>query len=450
MGEKITTQEQFRAALRDAVPDLIRENPEVFVTAMAGDREKFAEALRGAGFVVGQQDMQAAMVAAKVAQEEAITDGRVTNGFGAREMEAVRHLGRRVRGFDGRMRTTFLGERELMQAAESWFRALMNGGNDPVSRKSIHEIADGINRGVRAPSTPLSGDIGTAGGHLVPSPIVAEIFMEMNERFVLGSWVSVYRSAAPLRFLRRLSQITLSRGGNAGDISEKDFGGTLGSITLSANRVSAITYVDPQLANAAVIGPVQYVIGQFAEAWAKDVQRVIVAGDRASLEPVGINTLPTSGGNAYDRAKTATFVGTDNATVRNSVRSGYYQLSQMARESSKFLWIGNADVISKLASTNDTNQQLFRDAAAGSMPTFMNKPIVETSAIVTAGGNATLLGADMSQYAWIEGAQGLRMEQTTEGGQAWASDTIGIKLVAWVDGAPIIPPSFLIIPSFAV
>ena len=64
------------------------------------------------------------------------------------------------------------------------------------------------------------------------------------------------------------------------------------------------------------------------------------------------------------------------------------------------------------------------------------------AAIVTSG-TTTVIGGDFSQYAWLESPEGMRIEQTTVGGEAWVSDTIGIKMVQWLDGAPITPQAFV-------
>ena len=74
--------------------------------------------------------------------------------------------------------------------------------------------------------------------------------------------------------------------------------------------------------------------------------------------------------------------------------------------------------------------------------------IVETLSIVTGAGPATtIVGSDMNQYAWLEGSEGLKLDQTETAGRAWESDTIGVKAVQYVDGAPITPPDTSIIKS---
>ena len=188
--------------------------------------------------------------------------------------------------------------------------------------------------------------------------------------------------------------------------------------------------------------------GQFAEALARDKQRCIIAGDTTLREPKGINTLPTTG-DVTLAAKTASWVDTNNGTRRKAIRQLYYKIAQYHRESARFAFITNNDAVQVLASLNDIDQQPWKDASGGNPATFMGKTVVESTAIVT-NTTSTILCGDFSQYGWLEGTDGIRMETTTEGGQAWESDTIGVKVVEFYDGAPIIPSVFGSLPSVIV
>jgi HK97 family phage major capsid protein len=204
------------------------------------------------------------------------------------------------------------------------------------------------------------------------------------------------------------------------------------------------------------VGPVRFVIGQMAEAMAKDLQRCIVAGDNTLgvPEPQGINLLPTAGGNVYDRAKTVAWLDTSNATRRQTMRKAYYAVQQLHRESPRFVWIANNDGVQVLSSLNDLDQKPFADqthifsdsGSSGRPMAYLGKQVVETTAIATVAGTpntAAILGGDMGQYALVEGPDGLRIEQTNDGAGAFESDTVAIKIVQHLDGAPIIPPAFV-------
>jgi HK97 family phage major capsid protein len=373
-------------------------------------------------------------------------EGRIMTGFGVRYRNSV--PSRRM--FDanlGRERNTFIfGEQQ--ELAERWFSAYFSvDKRDAKTGMGLREITEKMNAGMRAPSNPLTGEAGQGAGWLVPLSIAAEIFEETTERFVLRNMVEVFTSNVPLRIPRRTALVTVTRGAPAVPVVEAD-PRILGAVTLTPERVGAIAYIDYLVSLAAAVGPVRYIIGQFAEALARDKQRCIIAGDTTLREPKGINTLPTSG-DVTLAAKTATWVDSSNATRRKAIRQLFYRIAQYHRESARFAWTTNNDAVQVMASLNDIDQQPWKDATAGNPPTYMGKPVVESTAIVT-NTTSTIIGGDFGQYGWLEGTDGIRMETTTEGGQAWESDTIGVKVIEFYDGAPIIPSVFAILPSVIV
>lgn len=451
MPDKITTKQAFFDTMKEGLPELLRTNPQFVLDALVQNKDAMTESLRKLGIFASPAVADPAEVIRQY--REAQTQGRILTGFGARYREAVAHLGREV--FDqkiGRKRISYIARGgELEKMTFQWMRAMLSPDyHDPESGMSIRELTDKLNVAVRAPSTPLTADAGSGGSHLVPLVVVAEIFEEMTERFVLQGLVQSFTSAAPLKIPRRVALPSVTRTGASTDITEQNMDATLGSVTLSPERAAAIAYIDPLVAMAAAVGPVQYVIGQFAEAIARDNQRVIVAGSPDLREPRGISTLPTAGGNVYDRIKTATWLATNNGTKRQSFRKAMYAISQFHRSQPSFRWMSNSDAIVMFSGLNDTDQQPFRDATATAPETFFGKEIVETTALVSAGNQTTVIGGDLNQYAWLESPDGLRMEQTPIGGQAWVSDTVGVKAVQRVDGAPIIPPAFTLVASVDV
>ena len=458
MTLEIKKKEDLLGLLRESMAELLTtpEGAELVIGAMAGNGDAVRTALGKAGIIVAQPATPSPSDVIREYHQQQ-DEGRIIRGFGARFRRGLATR-RFVDPTTGAERRTYIwGETEVL--ADAWFRAFLSTDKmddkdgSPTRGKSLREIGALLNeKASRAPTSgyPLTTETGTGGAFLVPLVVAAEIFEEMNERFVLRNMVEVFTSAAPLQIPRRIAQVQVSRGAPATDINEQNVASLLGAVKLSPERVSVLGYIEPQLALAAAVGPVRWIIGQFAEAMAKDYQRVIVAGDATIREPKGINTLPTSGGNAYDNAKTATWDGTSLQTSRDSIRKLYFKIAQAHRESARFVFIGNNDMIQKLASLNDLNQQPWRDAGPGRPSTYMGKPVVETLALATVTSTSTLLAADMSQYAWLEAPDGLRIEQTREGGQAWTSDTIGIKMVQSLDGAPVIPPAFGVLPSVSV
>lgn len=452
---QIRTKAALRELMQEALPDLVREEPQVILDALGENKDEFARAMEKLGFIVGEDTGSGRSISRMVqgVHEEAFEQGRVIGGFGARYRRAMQEEGHARKWTDPLMRrerVNYLWDRELQPLLDQWVRALLShnyvltveDAEGQKSQRMASDIAQEINDKTRAPSFPLTVEDGTSGGVLVPTIVAAQIFEETTERFVLQNLVNVFTSAAPLRIPRRTTLIQVSRAGSqAGNITEQD-PNILGFVNLSPERVAAISYIQPRLVQAAAVGPVQYIIGQFAEAMARDNQRVIVAGLAANSEPRGINTLPTSGTPTYNNAKTATWVNTDNVTRRNSMRQFLYALSQFHRMAPGFRYIMNSDAIAMLAGLNDLNQVVFRDAEGTRPERYLNKEIVETTALATVTNATTVLEGDLQQYAWQEAPGGLRMEQTTIGGEAFESDTIGIKVVQEVDGAPVIPPAF--------
>lgn len=443
----IRTAEAFRQVLTDVVT----EHPQIVLDAMAGNPEAVRTSLEKLGFFVADPSI---VNTAQVlqARKDAVDTGRLIDGFGGRIRQSMRQYARTVKDVRGNEKVTYLSDPEVEKLAERWIlAAIQKNGRNPTTGEDVRELYDKLQEATRAPTTPLTSEEGTSGGVLVPTIVAAEIFEETTERFVLRGLVQVFSSASPLRIPRRVMLVNVYRGAVATDITEDD-PNILGSVNLTPERVAAIAYIEPRLAQAAVVGPVRYIISQFAEAIARDDQRVIIAGDPNLLEPTGIMTLPTADTKVYNNAKTATWDNTDNSTRRKAFRTLIYQLSQFHRMSPGIRWIGNSDLIAMAAGLNDNDQRnFFQDAGPGTPEKILNREIVETSAIATSGTpDTTVLVGDMNMYAWQEVPGGLRLDQTTVGGEAWVSDTIGVKVVQEVDGAPVIPPAFGSMPSVNV
>jgi HK97 family phage major capsid protein len=455
MTQKVENMEQFMGVLKDAVPELLRSHPQIFIDAMANSRDAMVTSLRAAGFVVADGAADPALV--RAARHEAIEEGLVLGGFGTRTRsnEGLRLKSVHVAGRG--LRRSYIGDLETEKMCNAWLRAFMaKDGVDHISKENVFQLHEKLERGMRAPAAALTNEVGTAGGYMIPTIIAAEIYMEMTERFVLQGMVQVYVSDQSLQIDRRTALVAVSRGQVATNIGEVDFRNTIGMVKLDPQRVGALTYVSPRLANASAMGPVRYVISQLAEALARDAQRCIVGGVKANLEPIGIDSLPTADPQAFNNVKTQAWTNTDLASQRQSIRKAYYKISQPHRETANFIWVTNSDGFSTLSALNDMNQpNFFRDPQAdGSQPTMLGKRIIESSAIVTDAtpnpDTTKLLGGDMGQYAWQETTGGLRIDQTAVGGEAWVSDTIGIKAVQEYDGAPVIPPAFVKISDMAV
>ena len=442
MPEKIKTREQFQELLAEGLAEL---GPQVMIDAMAKNPDALRKTLEGIGFIVSDP---AAVRPSDVlaAHDDAILAGRILGGFGASYREACSHHARQFTDRrTGKKRVTYLADPDIARMAYDWIDAIIC-----KRRERSLEICDKLNEATRAPSNPLTTEPGTSGAQLVPTIVAAEIFEETTERFVLRGLVQSFTNAGPLRIPRRVALITVSRGAPATNLTEAD-PNILGSVSLSPEWVGALAYVQPRLAMAASVGPVRYIIEQFAEALARDDQRVIIAGDPNLREPTGINTLPTADDNAWDNINTSTWDNTNNTTRRAAIRAMLYQLTQYHRGQPAYKWMSNGDFITMAAGLNDTDVRDFYKDGDGSLPERMlNKEVVETTALATSGNATTLLGGDLNQYAWLEAPGGLRIDQTEIGGEAWVSDTIGIKVIQEVDGAPVIPQAFVKMASIDV
>ena len=437
------TREQLRQLIHDEIGNVVREDPQVVLSAMANDPDGMRAGLTKLGFSV--REVQGITPDDVVgAKDTAMRHGRLDGGFGAHFRAACRaeswHDPR-----TGRKRLRYVyGEAE--QHAEAWFRALWSKDlTDPETGRGIREIRATLEKFVRAPTDPFLGETGENAASLVPTLVAAQVFEVMNEMFVLKGMVQVFTSDAPLNIPRRIGEVAVSRGGRATQIDESV--PDLDDVKLSPERAAVLAYIDPVLAGAAAVGPVLYVTEQIGEAMAKDDQRVILTGLAVNREPRGILNLPTAGpAEVYDRAKTEAYVATSRDTQRQSVRRALFKIGQRHRQSDRFVWVTNSDGIAVLANHNDTDQRPFDDQN----DTYLRKPVVESEAIATALGETTLMGGDMRQYAWLEALRGLRFDTTTVGGEAWNSDAIGVKAVQYVDGAPVTPPTFVIVPDVAV
>ena len=437
----IDTKEELRKFLADEMPAILENNQEIVLAALAGNEEGMRELMTDAGFSVTERTgLDAQDVVA--ANDEARATGRADVGLG--RVYRSRCESQRIEHADGRVTRTYLWG-EIEDLSNEWLRAFLSKDNmDPRDGRHIREIYADCEKHVRAPSDPFLGEVGQAGGSLVPTAVAAQIFEEANERFVLKGFVQMFSSPSPLNIPRRTVEVTVSRGGLATDITEDK--PETGHVALSHKRVGVITYHDPLVIAAATVGPIQWVIGQIAEAIAKDDQRVIIAGSESDSEPRGVNNLPTSGGNAFDNAKTAAYDNSSVLTERASMRTAYYAVAQKHRESPGFFWLGNSDALRELATHNDRDQTIWDEEGER----YLRKRFIESSAFTTATNVTTMIGGDFTQYAWLEHPGGLRLEQTTTGGQAWESDTIGVKAVQYVDGAPVIPPAFTKVTSMEV
>ena len=437
------TRDEARRLLEEGLPELLASNPEAIAAAMGNDTDAMKVAFEKAGFSVTERESITPADVLEV-KDEMTRSGRLDAGFGSAIRARVPHQ-RYEDPITGTTSRTYLWG-ETQELAEAWWRAFFSKGDstDYVTGKTRRELFGELEERVRAPADPFLGDVGEAAGSLVPTLIQAEIFEQLNELFVMKGLVQIFTSPGPLDVPRRVVEVTVSRGGVATDLTEDK--PELGHVHLAHNRVGVVTYIDPRLAAAAAVGPVRWVTGQIAEALAKDDQRTIIAGTESDSEPRGVLGLPTSGGNAFDRMNTVAYDNTDAFTERSTTKEAFYAIGQQHRIKPSFMWVANNDGLRELTTHNDTNQTPWTDE--GDM--YLRKRVIESLALTTAASATTILGGDWSQYAWLEHPLGLRMEQSTVGGRSWESDTIGVKAVQYVDGAPIIPPAFVSLTSVDV
>lgn len=449
----IDTRDKLLEFVRENLPKILEDEPDLLWTALANDRAGFEAQLKSMGFSVSERSVIHPDDVVR-SHRAAMQSGVLDNGFGQAIRARCSHR-RYEDPRDGRVRRTFIVDEEQEDLAFAWFRAFFRSEKfDPVTQRPMREIHEDLEKfvrrrpGERAPTDPFTGDIGDAGGSLVPTIVQAEIFEIMNEAFPLKGKLSIFESAAPITLNRRTVEVTVSRGGGATDITEDI--PEVGPVRLSPERVAVIAYVDPPVAQASPVGPVRWIMEQMGEAMAKDDQRVIITGNPTLREPRGVTNLPTSGGQTWDRANTNAYDNTSRATERASMKTAYYSVPQKHRQSRAFAWVGNDDFVRELHSHNDQDEKPFEPGTNGQPERYLNKELVESTALTTSGSATTGIGGDWEQYAWLQNPEGLRMAQTTEGGDAWESDTIGVKVVQRVDGAPVIGPPFVVITSVDV
>jgi hypothetical protein len=201
MAPATVNKEQFQSMIREGIADVAKNNPQLILDALANaDASTLRASLIESGFNVSEStSLAGAARDITAAYRQAQVDGViVASGFGARERKGLQA----VRYFDPvhqRTRRTFIfGENE--KAAESWIRSILaKDGVDTVTGKTTRAIVTEMNAAVRAPGTPLTQQ-SAAGVVLVPTLVAAEIFEELNERFVLQTMTEHFTSANPLRF----------------------------------------------------------------------------------------------------------------------------------------------------------------------------------------------------------------------------------------------------------
>lgn len=432
--EQKRNREAFRKVLVDELPRILEDEPGIILSAIANNEEAMRTFMEKHGFSVTERQLASVDMIRKVYREEKDA-GVIMGGFGARFRRAAESV-RYMDPITGKPRQTYIFG-EVEELTKRWIDAFLSKDFRNQQGESVRELTEELNKRVeRAPSSPLTGDIGEAGSALVPTQVAAEIYTLIEERFVLRGLVEVFTSATPLEIPRETSDVSVTRGAAATNLGETR--ATVGSVRLSPERVGALTYISPRLAAAASVGPVRYVLERLARAIAKDDQRVIVAGEEGSREPRGVVNLPTSGGNSWDRAKTQAYDNTSKATERASFRDAMYSVSQGHREADRFRWVAAALAISELTSHNDADQKPWDDGDES----YLRRGVIETSAI-THSSTSTVIGGDWSQYAWLESPAGLILEQTNVGGEAWESYTTGVRAVQEVDGAPVLPNAFV-------
>ena len=442
MSEKVDTQDKLRSFVEDTIDQVVEKKPEAILAALGNNPEAMAKALRELGWSVTESNVDPTVV--RTAYNEGLRSGVIQNSFGARLRNNTRSD--MVTFADGQRRRSYLLTEQDMTDAESWFRAFYSPDRvDPQSGDSIRQINERMfARCKRAPSNPVTGDSGDSHAVLVPTQIAAEIFELLDELFVLQGMVNVFTSATPLDIPRRTKKVAVYRQGNATDLTEDRAG--LGFAHLSPVRVGVHTYIDPLLARAAAVGPVGYAVRQIAEAMAEDRQRVIIAGSEDQREPRGILNLPTADADAFENAQTQAYDDTSRSTERDSMKAGFYSVPQQHRITDQFVWVGNNDALRELTTHNDADQRPWDEAS----DSYLRKRFIESLVLQTAANETTIVGGDMRQYAWLEHPDGLFLEQTREGGEAWVSHTIGVKGVEYVDGAPVLPNAFVHITSVNV
>ncbi len=428
--------------VKDSFPELLRAatGPQALLSAAAGDAEGMRAALEAAGWGVHERSISPGFLAG--AYREQIAFGSIDNAFGSHVRS--RCMGIQYSDEDGRKRTTFIHNPEVVNDCHAWMRAVIlkrdSMGVDPVTRDNAMTIRDRLEKWVRAPGsgevhTGADGSSGSMGA-TVPTIIAAEVWQLIAESYPLPGLVQKYVSAAPLRIPREKDDVTVYTGGNLTDLTGTK--ATVDYVQLSPNRVGAITFVDPQLALASAIGIVRYVINRLARAYARFLQDSIISGNGTG-KPKGWLAQETANVDERLNIKVQPYDDTDQTSKRGSVRRGLYQVPQYHRgenpATSTFRWVGNGECAVELESHNDTDKEPWSDE----LQTYLRRKYVETTQIATEDSATTLLGADFNAYAMQESPSGMEIEQTREGAGAFEAHAIAVKIVTHIDGDVILP-----------
>ncbi len=294
----------------------------------------------------------------------------------------------------------------------------------------------------------MGENIGTEGGHLVPTYFSTQLIELLSERAVVRSMPGIQIMNVPgqkIEIARQDSATTVSWGSENTTITEST-APTFGNVCVEPRKMTALVPVSRELIRNAGINVDMLVKNEF-------VKRMGLAEDLAFLDgtggsqPLGIYNIP----------------GVLNTNLSGAVMKfdNVLDADLQIREQNGTLtgWIASPVIAHQLRTLKDTNGQSIyvplnsrvTDVANAVVAELYGAPLVLTNTVVkTKGASANQTYAIAGQWsnAIIGDGEEMRIETSTQG-TYFEKDQVGFKAVRFVDLVLTHPETFAVVKGIA-
>lgn len=288
----------------------------------------------------------------------------------------------------------------------------------------------GVMRNRVNPSVENALHIGedTEGGYLVPDEYEQQLIQALEEVNVLRKICNVINTS----YGDRKIPVVASHGSATWMDEESAFtesDETFTQVTLSAYKVGTILKVSDELLNDAFFNLERYIAAEFARRIGVAEEEAFLLGNGSS-KPTGL--LNTTGG-----AEIGVTAASPTAITMDEVIDLYHSLKAPYRKNASF--VINDGTIKAIRKLKDgQGQYLWQPSVTvGTPDTILNRPVITSQFMPTAGAGAkTILFGDFSYY-WITDRQGRTFKRLNE--LYAANGQVGFLASQRLDGKLILP-----------
>jgi HK97 family phage major capsid protein len=279
----------------------------------------------------------------------------------------------------------------------------------------------------------LAEGVDADGGYTVPTEFRSELLEDLQDEAVMRPLVRVIPMASDSMEMPELATLPKTSWGSE-NTSIETTTVAFSQFTLSVNRMDSLLYMSRELNFDSALNMVGLISRLFAEAVAREEDRVIVNGS-GSGQPKGILQETISG---IDN-------GNDDDTLAPNIKKLPFKLGTKYRK--RAVWLLNSQSLGTIGALQDDNKQfLFKEGIEGETPhRLAGYKVIEQNDMPI----NTLLFGDFNQYI-LGDREKMSIESTSEGAGTFEKHQIAIKVTERIDGKVAITNGFRTITNAGI